>query len=132
MRGDTADDAIAIGFSARRAGGHAAAAVIMVSVFGGFVLADRPDHQDASGSPSPSGVLVDAFLVRMTFGPAVMSLLGERAWRLPRWLGAGAAAGGRERCEPAGSGRRTRPRTPSRARRPGSGAARAGGVGRRR
>jgi len=24
--------------------------------------------------------------VRMTFGPAVMSLLGERAWRLPRWL----------------------------------------------
>ncbi|MFD1504636.1 MMPL family transporter [Georgenia yuyongxinii] len=32
------------------------------------------------------GVLVDAFLVRMTLTPAVLTLLGERAWWLPRWL----------------------------------------------
>lgn len=32
------------------------------------------------------GVLIDAFLVRMTLTPAVLSLLGERAWYLPRWL----------------------------------------------
>ena len=32
------------------------------------------------------GVFVDAFLVRMTIVPAIMSLLGERAWWLPRWL----------------------------------------------
>jgi RND superfamily putative drug exporter len=32
------------------------------------------------------GVLVDAFVVRMTLVPAVMSLLGNRAWWLPRWL----------------------------------------------
>jgi uncharacterized membrane protein YdfJ with MMPL/SSD domain len=32
------------------------------------------------------GVLVDAFVVRMTIVPAVMTLLGSRAWRLPRWL----------------------------------------------
>jgi hypothetical protein len=33
------------------------------------------------------GVLVDAFLVRMTLVPAVLALVGERAWRLPRSLG---------------------------------------------
>ena len=32
------------------------------------------------------GVLLDAFLVRMTFTPAVLSMLGDRAWWLPRWL----------------------------------------------
>jgi RND superfamily putative drug exporter len=32
-------------------------------------------------------VLVDAFVVRMTIVPAVMYLLGEKAWWLPRWLG---------------------------------------------
>ena len=32
------------------------------------------------------GVLVDAFVVRMTIVPAVMYLLGEKAWWLPRWL----------------------------------------------
>ncbi|HEY1176885.1 MAG TPA: MMPL family transporter, partial [Phytomonospora sp.] len=33
------------------------------------------------------GVLVDAFVVRMTIVPAVMALLGRSAWWLPRWLG---------------------------------------------
>ena len=32
------------------------------------------------------GVIVDAWLVRMTLTPAIMQLLGERAWTLPRWL----------------------------------------------
>ncbi|HHT12745.1 MAG TPA: MMPL family transporter, partial [Propionibacterium sp.] len=32
------------------------------------------------------GVAVDAFLVRMTLVPAVMTLLGDRAWWLPKWL----------------------------------------------
>jgi RND superfamily putative drug exporter len=32
------------------------------------------------------GVLVDAFVVRMTIVPAIMSLLGRSAWWLPRWL----------------------------------------------
>jgi putative drug exporter of the RND superfamily len=31
-------------------------------------------------------VLIDAFVVRMTIVPAVMYLLGEKAWWLPRWL----------------------------------------------
>ena len=31
-------------------------------------------------------VLIDASIVRMILVPAVMSLLGDRAWWLPRWL----------------------------------------------
>jgi len=32
------------------------------------------------------GILIDAFLVRMTLTPALMSLFGDKAWWLPRWL----------------------------------------------
>jgi RND superfamily putative drug exporter len=31
-------------------------------------------------------VVIDAFIIRMTLIPALMYLLGERAWWLPRWL----------------------------------------------
>jgi RND superfamily putative drug exporter len=62
-----------------------AAAVIMVAVFASFV-----PHGDSSVKPIAFGlavgVLVDAFLVRMTLVPAVLALLGERAWWLPAWL----------------------------------------------
>ncbi|MBD3785202.1 MAG: MMPL family transporter, partial [Micrococcales bacterium] len=62
-----------------------AAAVIMTSVFLGFAFSHlvmvRP-----IGFGLAVGVLIDAFLVRMTLTPAVMHLLGERAWWMPRWL----------------------------------------------
>ncbi|NHA70102.1 MMPL family transporter [Phycicoccus flavus] len=62
-----------------------AAAIIMTSVFLGFAFSHlvmiRP-----IGFGLAVGVLVDAFVVRMTLTPAVMHLLGERAWWLPRWL----------------------------------------------
>lgn len=62
-----------------------AAAIIMTSVFGGFIMA--PDTIIASvGFALGVGVLVDAFVVRMTLVPAVMTLLGRRAWYLPGWL----------------------------------------------
>ena len=32
------------------------------------------------------GVLVDAFIVRMTLTPAIMALLGDKAWWMPKWL----------------------------------------------
>ena len=32
------------------------------------------------------GVLIDAFVVRMTLVPAVLTLLGDRAWSFPKWL----------------------------------------------
>ena len=62
-----------------------AAAVIMIAVFASFV-----PHGDASVKPIAFGlavgVLVDAFVVRMTLVPAVLALLGDRAWTLPTWL----------------------------------------------
>ena len=62
-----------------------AAAIIMISVFAGFILA--PDAIIASvGFALAVGVLFDAFVVRMTIVPAVMRLLGERAWYLPKWM----------------------------------------------
>jgi RND superfamily putative drug exporter len=63
-----------------------AAAVIMISVFGGFILSDDVLVKSI-GFALAFGVLIDAFVIRMTIVPAVMSLLGNAAWWLPRWLG---------------------------------------------
>jgi RND superfamily putative drug exporter len=62
-----------------------AAAVIMISVFGSYVL-DVDPVVKAIGLSLAVGVLVDAFIVRLTLVPAVMALLGRRAWWLPRKL----------------------------------------------
>ena len=62
-----------------------AAAVIMIAVFVAFV-----PNGDAAVKPIALGlavgVSVDAFVVRMTLVPAVLALLGARAWWLPSWL----------------------------------------------
>jgi RND superfamily putative drug exporter len=62
-----------------------AAAIIMISVFAGFIFS-----HDATIKPIgfglAFGVLLDAFVVRMLLIPAAMHLLGESAWWLPRWL----------------------------------------------
>ncbi len=63
-----------------------AAAIIMISVFAGFVTNENSSIQ-AIGFGLAVGVLVDAFLVRMIIVPAVMMLLGKSAWWLPKWLG---------------------------------------------
>ncbi|MEV5825001.1 MMPL family transporter [Spirillospora sp. NPDC052242] len=62
-----------------------AAAIIMIAVFGGFVLAHDPIIKSI-GFALAVGVFIDAFIVRMTLVPAAMSLLGRGAWWLPRWL----------------------------------------------
>ncbi|WP_029430577.1 MMPL family transporter [Blastococcus sp. URHD0036] len=62
-----------------------AAALIMGSVFGGFILGHDATVKSI-GFALAFGVLVDAFVVRMAIVPAVMTLLGDRAWWLPRWL----------------------------------------------
>lgn len=64
-----------------------AAAVIMVSVFAGFIFSSDPTIKQF-GLALAVGILIDAFLVRLTLVPALMSVLGEAAWWLPRWLGA--------------------------------------------
>jgi len=62
-----------------------AAALIMISVFAGFMLTDNTTIK-SMGFGLAVGVLFDAFGIRMTLVPAVMSLLGDRAWWIPRWL----------------------------------------------
>lgn len=84
MHGESAKHAVRSGFS-HAAAVVTAAAIIMVSVFSGFIFSHlnmvRP-----LGFAMAFGVLIDAFVVRMTIVPAVMYLLGEKAWWLPRWL----------------------------------------------
>jgi RND superfamily putative drug exporter len=62
-----------------------AAALIMFSVFASFVTIDDVIVK-AIAFGLAVGILVDAFLVRMTLVPAVLALLGRSAWWLPRWL----------------------------------------------
>jgi putative drug exporter of the RND superfamily len=62
-----------------------AAAIIMASVFAGFMFSSETIVK-SMGFALAAGVLIDAFLIRMLVGPALMSLLGRRAWALPRWL----------------------------------------------
>jgi len=62
-----------------------AAALIMMAVFSGFVGAGESMIK-MIGFGLAIAVLFDAFVVRMAIVPAVLALLGERAWWLPRWL----------------------------------------------
>ncbi|NLU68284.1 MMPL family transporter [Streptomyces sp. HNM0574] len=62
-----------------------AAAVIMIAVFAGF-MGSSEQMVKTIGFGLAIAVLFDAFVVRMTLVPAVLTLLGHRAWRLPRWL----------------------------------------------
>lgn len=62
-----------------------AAGVIMVAVFAGFVFNHDVTIQ-AIGFGLAIGIFIDAFIVRMTIVPAVMTLLGKSAWWLPKWL----------------------------------------------
>ncbi|MFK4069773.1 MMPL family transporter [Streptomyces sp. NPDC029674] len=63
----------------------AAAAVIMISVFSGFIM-ENDDMIKMMGFGLAVAVLFDAFVVRMAIVPAVLALLGKSAWWLPRWL----------------------------------------------
>jgi membrane protein YdfJ len=62
-----------------------AAAIIMISVFAAFIL-DTDPVVKSIGLSLAFGVLADAFIVRMTLVPAVMHLLGKRAWWMPKRL----------------------------------------------
>ncbi|OJV97296.1 MAG: hypothetical protein BGO47_10605 [Microbacterium sp. 67-17] len=62
-----------------------AAALIMIAVFVAFIPAGSATIKPIAFGLAV-GVFVDAFLVRMTLVPAVMTLLGDRAWWLPAWL----------------------------------------------
>jgi RND superfamily putative drug exporter len=62
-----------------------AAAIIMISVFSGFIT-NHDQTIQTIGFGLAFGVFLDAFVVRMSIVPAVMTLLGNSAWWLPKWL----------------------------------------------
>lgn len=62
-----------------------AAAVIMMAVFSGFIGSSEQMIK-MIGFSLAIAVFFDAFVVRMAIVPAVLALLGKRAWWLPRWL----------------------------------------------
>ena len=62
-----------------------AAALIMVFVFGSFVLEDQRAIK-MFGLGLAAAVAADASLVRMLIVPSTMELLGARNWWLPGWL----------------------------------------------
>ncbi|WP_405809080.1 MMPL family transporter [Streptomyces sp. NBC_01520] len=84
VHGDRPAQAVVTGF------GHSArvvvaAALIMIAVFSGFI-ASTESMVKTIGFGLAIAVLFDAFVVRMALVPAVLALLGDRAWWLPRWL----------------------------------------------
>jgi RND superfamily putative drug exporter len=62
-----------------------AAAAIMVTVFASFMLTTEPITK-LFGLGLASAVFIDAVVIRSVLVPAIMQLLGKRAWWLPGWL----------------------------------------------
>lgn len=84
VHGTPARQAVIDGF-AHSARVVVAAAVIMVGVFAGFAFTDDVILKTI-GFSLAVGVLADAFLVRMLIVPAVMIIVGERIWWMPKWM----------------------------------------------
>ncbi len=84
VHGMTAREAVVAGVRHGRAV-VTAAAIIMLSVFGGFVFSHLAMARPI-GFGLAVGVAVDAFVVRMVLIPSLMHLAGDKAWWLPRWL----------------------------------------------
>ncbi|MEU1277427.1 MMPL family transporter [Streptomyces sp. NPDC005805] len=84
VHGQRPGEAIVTGF---RHGARvvAAAAVIMIAVFAGFIGSSEQMIK-MIGFGLAIAVVFDAFVVRMAIVPAVLALLGRKAWWLPRWL----------------------------------------------
>ncbi len=61
------------------------AALIMISVFGGFVLGSDPVTK-MFGLGLATAIFVDATIVRIVLVPASMKLMGDANWWLPGWL----------------------------------------------
>lgn len=84
LRGESPRRAIVHGFSLTSRV-VVAAAVIMTSVFAGFIFSGDPTVGQI-GFTLAAGILIDAFVVRMAIIPAAFSILGRATWWLPRWL----------------------------------------------
>ncbi|MEE1829876.1 MMPL family transporter [Streptomyces sp. SP17KL33] len=84
LRGRTTKEAIRHGV-VTTAGVVTSAAVIMVAVFAIFGTLSMQSMKQM-GVGLAAAVLIDATIIRGVLLPAVMALLGERNWYLPRWL----------------------------------------------
>lgn len=84
VHGQDAKQAVRTGFK-HAAPVVTAAAIIMISVFSGFIFSHLTMVRPL-GFALAFGVLIDAFVVRMTIVPAAMHLLGKTAWWIPSWL----------------------------------------------
>jgi RND superfamily putative drug exporter len=84
VHGTDAREAVRVGFCTSGTV-VTAAALIMFSVFIAFVPSGETMIKPIALGLA-TGVAVDAFVIRMTLVPAVMHLLGDRAWQMPRWL----------------------------------------------
>jgi putative drug exporter of the RND superfamily len=78
-------DAAVIGGIAGTARVITSAALIMISVFLGFVLGEDPRIK-MFGLGLATAIFVDATIVRMILVPATMKLLGDANWWIPGWL----------------------------------------------
>ncbi|WP_024874536.1 MMPL family transporter [Saccharomonospora piscinae] len=85
VHGESPDTAVVTGFT-HGARVVTAAALIMISVFAGFIGSSESMIK-MIGFGLAIAVLFDAFVVRMAIVPAVLALLGRTAWWLPRGLG---------------------------------------------
>jgi RND superfamily putative drug exporter len=84
-RGLTTRAAVAEGIG-RTAGVITSAAVVMMAVFALFAMLPLISTKEL-GVGLAAAVLLDATIVRAVLLPAVMALLGDANWWLPRWLG---------------------------------------------
>jgi RND superfamily putative drug exporter len=84
-RGLSTTEAIRDGFG-RSAGIVAAAATIMAAVFFGFGFSGGSALVASLAVALATGVLLDAFVVRMIVIPATLTLFGTASWWLPSWL----------------------------------------------
>ncbi|MEU8564442.1 MMPL family transporter [Streptomyces cyaneofuscatus] len=84
VHGESPGQAIVTGFK-HGARVVTAAAVIMMAVFAGFIGSSEQMIK-MIGFSLAIAVLFDAFVVRMAIVPAVLALLGRKAWWLPSWL----------------------------------------------
>jgi RND superfamily putative drug exporter len=84
VHGENPQQAVVTGFK-HGARVVTAAAIIMISVFAGFISSSESMIK-MMGFGLAIAVFFDAFVVRMAIVPAVLALLGKAAWWLPKWL----------------------------------------------
>jgi putative drug exporter of the RND superfamily len=85
-RSDDAEEAVVEGLAAT-GGVITAAAIIMISLFASFAVLSNDLTTKLFGVALATTIFLDAFIIRSALVPAVMAIMGRRAWWLPDWLG---------------------------------------------